>query len=190
MAKSSKKDRRKDENNGDGIYKYLREDTLHAILAVIFFVLGLFLVLSSGPVDKGGKAGTITYSIFHNLFGLGYYLLPLVFFILCVSFFRSLHKKLALTHTVGGLLFFLSGLGLINISLSDQGGFIGGFISKPLIKTFDVYASVAILLAFIVISLIIIFDTPLKFTFITSLFKKNENASSEENEPEIIISNP
>ncbi len=188
--KESKKDKKKNEEEESGMYRYLQEETWRGMVAVVFFVFGVFLALSAGPVDKGGPAGRFAYSIFHYLFGIGYYLLPIVLFILCASFFRSLHKKLALTHTIGGLLFFLSGLGLINIASAEQGGIIGGFISNPLVGLFDVYATVIILLALVIISLLTIFDAPLRFTFITSLFKKKEIPETEEDTPPLLISNP
>lgn len=190
MAKQNKKDRkdRKKEEEGNEEARYLKDETLRAIVAVVFFVLGLFLAISAGPLDKGGPAGRMAYSLFHYLFGVGYYLLPIVLFTLCVSFFRSLKKRLALTHTIGGFLFFLAGLGLINIAETEQGGILGGFISGPLIGLFDVYATVMILTALVIISILTIFDAPLKFTFITSLFKKREVV--EDGEPALIISNP
>ncbi len=189
--KDKKKDKKKDNLDGEetGINRYLGEETLRAIIAIVFFVFGVFLALSSGPIDKGGTAGRIAYSGFHYLFGVGYYLLPIMLFILCVSFFRSIHKKLALTHTIGGILFFVSGLGLINIASTNQGGIVGGFISSPLVGLFDVYASVVILLALVIISILTIFDVPLRFTLITSLFKKKEELPKIEDSG-LLISNP
>jgi S-DNA-T family DNA segregation ATPase FtsK/SpoIIIE len=179
MAKKDKKKDKKKENSDSneetGIYRYLGEETLRAIIAIVFFVFGIFLVLSSGPLHMGGRVGEWAYYLFHDLlFGFGYYLSPIVLIVLSVSFFRSLHKKLALTHTIGGLLFFLSGLSLINIASPGQGGMVGSFISNPLVSLFDVYATVVILLALIIIAILTIFDVPLRFTLITSLFKKKE----------------
>ena len=169
--KDNKKEKKKvDRTKEEARENYLQDETLQTILAVVFFVLGIFLILSAGPINKAGAAGIEIYNIFHYLFGIGYYLLPLVFFILCISFFKTLHKKIAKTQSIGGLLFFVSSLALINITLTDQGGVVGGFISKPLINTFDTYVSVLILLALIIISLLTIFDTPLRFDFIKSLF--------------------
>lgn len=192
--KETKKEKKKKEPKEEPQESYLQKETVNAIAAVVFFVLAVFLVLSSGPLDKAGKVGVGTYKIFHYLFGIGYYLLPILFFILCVSFFRSLQKKLALTHTIGGLLFFIASLSLINILSLDENGFgrggvIGGFISEPLIGMFDTYVSVIILLALIVISLITIFDAPIRFTFLKSLFAKKEIEPGTEDEgPEVIIS--
>jgi len=157
----------------------LQEQTMRGIAGVLFFVLSIFFTLSSFTNEEGhnmgGRAGELAYRILHdNLFGVGYYLLPILFLMLCVSFFKSLQKRLAITHTIGGLLFFLSSLSLIDILVPHSGGIIGGFISEPLFSIFDIYASIIILFAFIVISLLIMFDTALNFAFITSLFKKKE----------------
>jgi S-DNA-T family DNA segregation ATPase FtsK/SpoIIIE len=196
--KEIKKEKKKKEPKEEPQESYLQKETINAITAVVFFVLAVFLVLSSGPLDKAGKVGVGTYKIFHYLFGVGYYLLPILFFILCVSFFRSLQKKLALTHTVGGLLFFIASLSLVNIIIppktvgditTESGGIIGKFISEPLIGMFDTYVSVIILLALIVISLITIFDAPIRFTFLKSLFaKKDIEPGTEDEGPEVIIS--
>ncbi|MFA5888945.1 MAG: DNA translocase FtsK 4TM domain-containing protein [Candidatus Paceibacterota bacterium] len=193
--KKEKRKEKKKEFEDKTNSNHLQKETLNTIIAVVFFVFGIFLILSSGPIDKGGKVGVGAYKIFHYLFGVGYYLLPILFFILCVSFFRSLQKKLALTHTVGGTLFFISSLALINILSqnvggTESGGVIGGFISKPLLNMFDVFVSVIILVALVIISLLTIFDAPIKFTFIKSLFQKKEILpGTEDAGPEVIISN-
>lgn len=79
-------------DDSDGT-SYLKKETLNAILAVVFFVIAVFLLLSAGPLDKGGPAGRGAYSIFNYLFGIGYYLLPILLLMMCVSFFQSLQKK-------------------------------------------------------------------------------------------------
>lgn len=186
--KESKKDRKKDASDEGIINSYLQEETVRAIVAVVLFVLALFLLLSA--FGKGGFVGQKSYEIFSYLFGIGYYLLPILFVILSVSFFRSLHKKLALTHSIGGLLFFVSALSLVNISLPNSGGVIGAFISKPLISMFDTYVGVLILIALIIISLLTIFDAPLRFTFLSSLFKKKVILpGTEDLGPELLITN-
>jgi S-DNA-T family DNA segregation ATPase FtsK/SpoIIIE len=189
--KKEKKKRDSKKDKDETTTSYLQKETLNTIMAVVFFVLSIFLTLSS--MNKGGPVGSWIFENLKLLFGFGYYLLPILFFILCVSFFRSLQKKLALTHTIGGLLFFISSLALINILSSNtdgtgSGGIVGGFISKPLISMFDTYVSIIVLLALIVISLLTIFNAPLKFTFIKSLFKKKEALpGTEDDGPEVII---
>ncbi len=191
MARPSKKEKKArskgdfDEDESGG--RYLKEETVRAIVAVLFFVISIFLLLSA--FQKGGWVGVKAFMGLSYLFGVGYYILPILFMILSVSFFRTLHKKLALTHSIGGLLFFVCSLSLVNISLPNRGGIVGNFISKPLVNMFDTYATVVILFAFTVISLIIIFDAPLRFTFISNLFKKKEIDEEEDKTPELMIAN-
>ncbi len=193
MARKKSKEDKKEKNKkeageSDVIESYLKEETVRAIVAVGFFVLAVFLLMSA--FKKGGMVGEKAFELFTFLFGIGYYLLPTIFFILCVSFFRTLHKRLALTHSIGGLLFFISSLSLVNISLPGRGGIVGGFISEPLIGMFDTYATVLILIALTVISILVIFDAPLRFTFLTSLFKKKEiEEGTEDTGPELLIAN-
>lgn len=190
--KTEVKGRRKSDN--EETHKYLQDETLRSIFAVVFFVLAIFLLLSSGLLDKGGFVGRTVYSIFHKLFGIGYYLLPVILFILSISFFRSLHKKLATTHSVGGLLLFLSALALINITSPGSGGILSSYISEPLISLFNTPVTVVTLIAFIVISLLVIFDAPLRFGFVKNLFpglfRKKMLEQDKDESPELLITNP
>ncbi len=185
--KEDKKEKNKKESPESERESYLQEETVRAIVAVAFFVIAVFLLMSA--FGKGGLVGAKSFELFSFLFGVGYYLMPTIFFILCVSFFRTLHKRLALTHSIGGVLFFVASLSLVNISMPGSGGVVGGFISGPLVGMFDTYASVLILLALVVVSILTIFDAPIRFTFITSLFKKKEIEEGEDTGPELLITN-
>lgn len=189
MARKSKNDTKKDKSkDAENSEPRLQQETLQGIVAILFFVLGVFFTLSAFKDSDGnnlaGFVGTKSYSIFHDyLFGIGYYILPIVFFILCISFFKSLKKRLALTHSIGGILLFLSSIGLINIILPNRGGVIGGFISSPLVNLFDVYASILMLTALIIISFLVLFDTTIRFSFITKFFKRNDEELEIPHEP-------
>ena len=82
MAQKEKKDKKKAKDADDvPEQRYLKDETLRAILAVAFFVLGIFFLLAA--FGKGGKVGEVSYYVFHDtLFGVGFYLLPVLFFIL------------------------------------------------------------------------------------------------------------
>jgi S-DNA-T family DNA segregation ATPase FtsK/SpoIIIE len=192
MAKTDKKKKeRKIDNDNENILSHIQKETWQGILSILFFVLTVFFILSSpdifGGIGKAGPAGQFSFQIFSFLFGKGYYLLPILFLILSVSFFISLQKRLALTHTVGGLLFFLSSLSFIDILWSGSGGLIGGFISKPLLALFALPASIIILLACVVISFLVMFDTPLRFSLLTNLFRKKKTADGELSDSDLII---
>ncbi len=145
-------------------FSSLKEETLQGVLAVVFFVIGVFLLLAA--FHKAGLVGEKVFSLLTALFGYGYYVLSLFFFMLCVSFFQSLERRFALTQTIGSVVFFSSVLGIIDILLPQGGGIIGRFIAHPLVALFEVYAASIILVALLVISFLIVFDTTLKLDFI------------------------
>ncbi|MHB1316557.1 MAG: FtsK/SpoIIIE family DNA translocase [Minisyncoccota bacterium] len=176
MGRKKKQIEDKKDDGPSGLFTYLQEETVQGIIAVLFFVLATFFGLAG--FNRGGKVGHWSYEFLEKLFGFGYWLLPVLFLILCISFFNSLKKKLAFTHSIGGLLFFCSNLALLNIftsteNLGGKGGVVGNLISSPLLSLFDLYATIIILIAFAIISFLIMFDIPLKLHF-SSLFKKKE----------------
>ncbi len=189
----AKKDRRKEKKDSDDVQltNYLQEETVRGIVAVIFFVLAVFLILSAGPIDKGGFVGRGAYGILNYLFGVGYYLLPIIFFILCASFFRSLHKRIAVTQSIGGLLLFASSLAFINIIFVNSGGLLANYISSPLLSLFDTPVTIILLLALMVISIVVIFDAPLHLFLFNGIFGKLFNKKPDEESSEsLIIANP
>lgn len=160
------KERKEKSSTFDSISKR----TIHAILGVLFLVITIFLLLAA--LENGGRAGELIYILFHDyLFGIGYYLVPIVFFLLSISFFRSSERDLAFPQTLGACLFFISSLGLADLLLPNQGGILGGFISGPLYSLFDLSLSIIILLAFIVISILVIFDSSINID-LTAPFKR------------------
>ena len=152
--------------NDYGVMSHLKEKTLHGIVAVSLFVIAVFFVLSA--INLGGQAGIKTYEIFTQLFGIGYFLIPIILVILGISFFRSAQKKIATLQSIGGLILFFSALGTIATlsymitKTSTIGGIVGRWISSPLISIFDVYATLIFLIALALISILVIFDIHLR----------------------------
>src|SRR5687767_12640569 len=136
MARNRKKQIRDGEDSGLSILRLTSRETAHAIMGVFSIVLSIFLLL--GAFDLAGQAGSLVYSWLSYLFGLGYYLLPVVFFLLAISFLREQERDIAMPQIFGSLVLFLSSLGLVNL-LSDEGGVVGSLISKPLDAFFHIY---------------------------------------------------
>ncbi len=183
----SKKHRRKSHGPNDdkpSFFERISKETINAVLGVLSSLITVFLLAAA--VEKGGVVGTSVYTFLSYLFGVGYYLVPLVFTILAVSFFQSKEKDFALPQTLGALLFFVSSLSLTNLLLIGRGGLVGEFVSSPLLSLFDKPLSIVILVALIIISLLVVFDQRIKFNLM-SLFarlfsKKNQNVDSLEDE--------
>ncbi len=165
MAKKRKSDKGDSEGS---LLNHISKETFNAVLGVLSIVITIFLFMAA--FDKGGPVGNFTYIGLTFLFGIGYYLVPIAFLMLGISFFQAREKNFALPQTLGTILFFIASLGLTDL-LFVRGGLIGGFISRPLHSLFDVYLSAIILVALIVISILITFDTSIKINFLALFYK-------------------
>lgn len=195
MAKKKQK-RGNEDNNRNEVKKnptsILKTETRHGIMAIVFFVLALFLFMSAFGV--GGVAGKTTYKMLYYVFGIGYALIPVLFLLLGTSYLKSEKPEMGYVKIFSSVLFLLSGLSLINIITGNNaedslGGFLGKILASPLVKLFDVYAAFIFLVALVVISISIMFDTRPDFmrviNKILNLFRrKNKNEEDEEEEVE------
>ncbi|MFZ3020050.1 MAG: DNA translocase FtsK 4TM domain-containing protein [Minisyncoccia bacterium] len=167
-----------------GFWNDLKDETKHSVKGVVYFLFTLILIAAA--LHKGGVAGEMFFNGLSYCFGVGYYILPVILIIFSISAFRGEARKIALPQTIGALVFFLSALGLIQISSAGRAGIVGEFIANPLIRVFDVYVSIIILVALLVISFSIFFDTTIRFGFLSSLFRKNKDLEDEEDEEHTI----
>ncbi len=155
----------------------LSDGTRHSVIAILFFMVGIFF--SIAPFGKAGFVGENIYGGFEYLLGIGYFILPLLLFLLGISFFRASRPNLAMTASIGAFLFLFSSLGLINIFSGDNaGGRFGQMISIPLVKLFDTYFATLFLFAFLAISFLVMFNT--KPNFSSLMFWRKNNADEEE----------
>ena len=165
----------------------LKTETKHGIWAIVFFVLALFLFMSA--FNMAGIAGKFFYDIFYYLLGVGYVLLPTLFILLGSSFVKSERPNIGWNRTISSFLFLLSSLGIINIaSGSGAGGLLGRILSTPFVSLFDVYASIILLGAILIISILIMFDAkPALIPFfknIIAFFSKKKLVKEEDEEEE------
>ncbi len=182
MAKNGKG--KKDDKNERKNSRGLKTHTKHGIIAVILFAVALFFVMSA--FAAAGVAGEFVYEKLHYLLGVGYMLLPLLLVLLGSSFLRSEAPDFGWARMVSGLMFLFSGLGIIDvISGTHAGGFFGETVASPFVKLFDAYATVAFLLALLVISILIMFDARLDpasiWRTIRSFFSRKKDTAREEN---------
>ena len=185
MAKNGNKNDKKISNG-------LKSHTKHGIAAVVFFVLALFFLMSMPPFNIAGVAGKFIYTELFYLLGVGYILLPLLFILLGSSFIKSEVPDIGSTRVISGIMFLLSGLGMIDIASgagNHAGGFFGEILSMPFVALFDRYASLVFLGAILIISILIMFDARLNFApffkKIWSFFKKEKGAPVSLNENEM-----
>jgi len=162
MAKNGNK--KKNENG----YAGLKSQTKHGIVAVIFFVLALFFLMSAFGMT--GVAGKFIYEKLFYLLGIGYILLPALLAMLGYSYLKSETPNIGTRSVISATMFLLSGLGMIDIaSGKHSGGLFGEILSTPLVSLFDPYASIIFLGGILIISILVIFDAKLD---IAPFFKK------------------
>ncbi len=172
---SKHKEKNKNNNSAKTVLSYIKNETRQGIYAVIFSVLALISILA--PMSRAGVVGDQTYKLFSKLFGIGYYLIPLFFLALGISFFMREERDFNKIKTAGGILFFISGLGLIEF-LFEKGGQVGWLISVPVLKLFGFDAGLIILIALLIISCLVLFET--KLTIDSIMFWKKEGKESKE----------
>ena len=160
MARDKKKKGRDKEGGFGSALKFTSRETSNAILGIFSILLSIFLLMAA--FGLAGKAGGFVFKWLSLLFGIGYYVLPIVFVLLAISFLREEERNFALPQILGSTILFISSLGLIDL-ISGKGGVVGGFISLPLNSLFHVYFSALVFLALIVVSILIIFNTSIKF---------------------------
>ncbi|MEA2715422.1 MAG: segregation ATPase FtsK/SpoIIIE, family [Candidatus Parcubacteria bacterium] len=154
--------KKKDSERGKKIrfWDEMRNETVQAILAIFCLLITILSLLAA--FNKAGIAGDYAFTFFSRLFGVGYYLIPIVFAMLAVSFLQGLKKKFEISRGIGALLFFISGLGLVDIAFRGadylSGGIVGSWISMPLLKLFDYWATTSLLVAVFIISVIMTFN--------------------------------
>ncbi len=165
-------------------------DTMRSVWAILFILLAVFFLLAE--FNMAGKLGTTLYIWLGALFGVGYTLVPISFVLLAVVFFSELNKKDVSTFKIAStVIFFLSGLGLIETVSTGNGGLAGELVSAPLIYAVDTTATILVLCGLIIVTLLIAFDTHLQKIFASAMaliFKKEkeeENVLEEEEQATI-----
>lgn len=183
-----KKVEKVEEIENTGFLSSLKEETVEGVIAILFIVFAIFLIMAS--FSKAGIVGEKIYIFFTFLFGIGYYLLPLILIILGISFLRSLSRNLAIPKIIGGTVFLASGLGLASL-IFKKGGIVGNAISGTLVNLFDFWVSLIFLSALLVISVLVVFDASLRISLIDRILnRKNlEDMDNQDEDKKLRITN-
>ncbi len=154
----------------------MRDETVQVILSIFSFLLVVLTLLAS--FGKAGWIGDKIFAFLYTLFGVGYFLIPVMFVMLGISFLQGLKKRLEISRIIGAFIFLISGLGLIHVIYAGASGIIGRFIASPLIKLVDYWATSIILITLLAVSVIMTFN--LYFTLKDLMFwKKDKEEESE-----------
>lgn len=142
----------------------LKDETRNGIWGIGFLVLGIFILLS--VFKLAGVVGGFIYSFLGGLFGIGYYILPIILIASGISFLRKGETGIARRHLIMGIISLLSLLGILDLIANGSGpsinitlgGYIGSLVAWPFLKLFGIYAGILLLLTILIISLIVLFD--------------------------------
>ncbi len=173
--------KRDDKENGDksdekrGPFGDFKREVSEAILAVVFFLAAAFLFFA--PFGKAGVTGDTSYRILGSLFGIGYYLAPLILIALGVSYLKSLARNLAVPKMIGSLLSFLAGLVLIEMLFSGRGGAVGGVLEGAATAAFGVEFGAVAMVGVLVVGLILVFDAPISLPSLSFLKRREEEVA-------------
>ncbi|MEI6238174.1 MAG: DNA translocase FtsK [bacterium] len=161
-----------------GIIDGIKGETKRAILAIVLFVIALFVALAA--FNLGGSAGDFTYSILGKLVGnrFGYWIIVITLILIATAFLKNIEKRISTVKIIFSILLFVALLGLAELLFPTSGGILGYYFCWPLLKLFASYVSFAIFFALIFISLLIIFETHISFSGLAfwkklSFFNKN-----------------
>ncbi len=149
------------ESSGDSKWHSdLRPETKKSVLAVFAFVTAALFVLSY--IGKGGSAGGYLFRALDWLLGRGYFFAPLASVLVGFSLLFSERRKILGATLLGGALFLVSSLALIDTTFGRHtGGMIGFLASSPLLKLFDFWASLVVALGAFIASVLLMLNMPI-----------------------------
>lgn len=155
----------------------VKQETAKSIYGVISLIVAVLFLLA--PMGIGGRVGEWVFASLGSsgLFGLGYFLIPLVFTALAIGFFRQNPEEgWGGTRIIGAAVLFLSGISVLSLA-GNQGGSAGKLIASLFLYPLDYAFSFIALSGLAVVGALLALDTPLTLPSISFLdvFKKKES---------------
>jgi len=175
----------------------LGQETRNSIWGIISFSLALLSLLSF--FGKAGRAGELFNITARSLFGWGFFIIPVAFIFLGISFVKSLSRRVYSSAMLGTALFVLTFLGLFYIfgggdtsTRVIQGGYLGLIFGYPLLAFVGFTASTIVLITLSIIAVLVslnisiggLFAKPPKEDDSTDVIVKKGNEIVDQNKPE------
>lgn len=148
----------------------INEHAKRSIFIVILLVFGLISLL--GLFNLSGHFGALISSALTSIFGYGRWLAPLIFLYWALILIRQKKNPLKFSDYLGLGLLFVSYQTLFHffidplnwetaLSTGQGGGYIGYYLSQVFYYIFGFWGGVIVLVAFLLISLVLVFNTSL-----------------------------
>ncbi len=178
----------------------LKSGTRKGVAMVFFIVLAILFTLSL--VGLAGPFGSVANQVLKLAFGWVAYVVPLIFLVVAIALFRQKPEEEASTVSthayVGAVLLTLTLTGLLHlwvlrpdvnlafdlVKFGRGGGYLGVLTSYPLMHLMGFVASLVILLAGFIISLLVTFN----ISFL-DLFRKQETGNRKQEIGKLKINN-
>ena len=152
----------------------LGQETKRSIIIILLFVFSLICAFSL--FNLAGVVGTIINSILLHIFGWSRYIFPLIIFLVAYFIHKEKVQHVGALTYIGVLLFVISLSGLLHIGLEpehaykaiavgDGGGYIGWVIVLISRGLMGFWVSLILLIAFLMISLLLVLNTSLSQLF-------------------------
>ncbi|MDP2704303.1 MAG: DNA translocase FtsK [bacterium] len=175
MRKTKEKRKKRKEENEDeeeyekeSIFERIHPDIKRSIVIIALFAAATLLMLAAA--GQAGPAGDKFFQAFHKLFGIGYYLFPLVSLLFVLVLVAPGERRLSGVTIGGGIVFVVSGLGFIDI-LSPGSGGLTGVLVGTLEKPFGNIAALVITGGLLMTSFLVTLNRPLH---LGNLFKRKK----------------
>ena len=144
----------------------ISQETKNSIMGVVSIIVAVLSILSF--FGSAGRAGEVFNAVSRALFGWGFFIVPVTFVLLGISFIKSLSRRIYWSAVIGTSLFTLSILAIFfifgDVDFSyrlDQGGYLGVILGFPLMSLVGFTASWVILLASLFVSLLVALNVPI-----------------------------
>ena len=149
-----------DDIDRPGFFDSIKKETLRGVIGVTLFVSAVILVLAA--LGLAGVAGDNLFEGVSWVVGIGFYLVPIMLTAWAFTFFRGEDRTgLQPVRTTGAVLGFLAVLGTVGILSPTHAGALGKAVAYPLITYLEKIAGLIILGGFIIIALLLLFDSEL-----------------------------
>ena len=149
----------------------LHIDTKKSIAAIL--MIGLAVLLLLAKFEKAGPIGRLFYFSLNNLFGWGYYLLPVMSVVVALVFLVGQKQNFLSITFIGAGFSVLFGLGIIDIIFPGQGGIVGNLIGAIEIP-FSYTGGLVIAAVFTVIAVLITLNAKLKIVTSKDTFEEED----------------
>ena len=138
----------------------LAPDTKQSIVAVVFFALAAITLLAYW--GRAGSFGKLISSAITAAVGSAYPVAPITFALIGFSFLFGHRRRMVAPTLIGGALFLVSSLALVDLFFGDRsGGWIGLAANWPIVTTLDFWAALVIELALFTVAILIMANVPL-----------------------------